>query len=108
MEASNGLDGEMTRPTSAMHVSSSDEDFMPPGGNDGIGVLERPSPLSHVATVSASAVTSSSDEGSDVGREKDSATPVPTPMNHPLPNQLTPFLPIFPTSLISLNSSQHY
>ena len=45
MEAPTGVEGDTTRPTSAMQVSSSDEAFVAPGGNNGIGVIERPSPL---------------------------------------------------------------
>ena len=45
MEAPTGVEGDTTRPTSAMQVRSSDEAFVAPGGNNGIGVLERPSPL---------------------------------------------------------------
>ena len=87
MEASNELGGQTTRPTSAMQVGSSDEVFLAPGrNNDGIGVLERPSSLPPVATAPVSGVTSSSDEASVGGTQKDSATPMPTSMND-LPSQ---------------------
>ena len=83
MEAPTGVEGDITRPTSAMQVSSSDEAFVAPGGNNGIGVIERPSPLPPVPTTPASAVSSSSDDASAGGAHKNSETPLNSPMNDP-------------------------
>ena len=83
MDAPTGVEGDTTRPPSAMQVSSADEAFMAPRGNNGIGVLERPSPLEPVPTTPASAVSSSSDDASAGGARKNSATHVNSPMNDP-------------------------
>ena len=83
MELPTGVEGDTMRPTSAMQVSSWDEVFLAPGGNDGIGVLERPSPLPPIPTTPASAVSSSSDDASAAGARKNSATPVPSPVIDP-------------------------
>ena len=64
METPTGVEGDSRRPTSAMQVSSSGEVFATPGGNDGMGVLERPSPLPSRPTTPASAVSGSSEDAS--------------------------------------------
>ena len=83
MEESNAVEDEPTPATSAKQLSSSDEVFVAAGGNNGIGVLERPSPLPPVVSLTASAVPTSSDAALALGTQTDSATPVPTPMNDP-------------------------
>ena len=83
MEVPTGVEGDTTRPTSAMQVSSSDEAFVAPGGNNGVGVIEHPGPLPPVQTTPASAVSSSSDDVSAGGALKNSETPLNSPMNDP-------------------------
>ena len=83
MEVPTGVEGDTTRPTSAMQVSSSDELLVVSGGNNGVGVIEHPSPLPPVPTTPASAVSSSSDDASAGGTQKSSETPVNVPMNDP-------------------------
>ena len=56
---------------------------MGPGRNKGIRVLERPSPFPPIEMVPASAVSSSIEDASSVGTQKNSHTPVLTPMNQP-------------------------
>ena len=55
-------------------MSSSDEAFVAPGGNNGIGVIDQPSPLPPVPTTPVSAVSSSSDDASAGGAQKNSET----------------------------------
>ena len=81
MEAPTGVEGDTTRPPSAMQVRSSDEGFLAPGGNNGIGLIERPSPVPAVPTTPARAVSSSSDDASVGGARKNSTTPLYSPMN---------------------------
>ena len=81
MEVPTGVEGDTTRPTSAMQVSSSDEAYVAPEGNNGIGVIEHPSPLPPIPTTPASAVSSSSDDASVGGAQKN--TPVNFPVNDP-------------------------
>ena len=83
MELPTGVEGDTMRPTSAMQVSSSDHVFPAPAGNDGIGVVERPSPLPPVSWTPGSAVSSSSDDASAAGARKNSATPVNPPVIDP-------------------------
>ena len=84
METPTGVEGDMTLPPTSMQVCSSDEVFAAPGGNNGIGVLERPSPLPPVATTPPSAVSSSSDYASAGKARKNSATLVNSHMiDHP-------------------------
>ena len=83
MEAPTGVEGDTTRPTSAMQVSSSDKAFVAPGGNNGIGAIEHPSPLPPIPTTPVSAVSSSIDDASAGGAQKNSETPMNSPMNDP-------------------------
>ena len=64
-------------------MSSSDEAYIDRRGNNGIGVIDRPSPLPPVSTTPASAVSCSSDEASAAGTRKNSATPVNSPVDDP-------------------------
>ena len=83
MEAPTGVEGDSTGPTSAMQVSSSDEGFVAPGGNNGIGVIEHPSPLPPVPTTPASAISNSSDDASAGGAQKNSEIHLNSSMNVP-------------------------
>ena len=76
MDAPNGVEGDTTRPTSAMQVSSSDEVLVAPERNSSIGLLERSSPVRPIAATTMRAVSSSSDDASAGGAQKNSATPV--------------------------------